>query len=103
MGASESVVVVGARCAKTTTSVPLWRVLLHLHRNFHATLVDDRSAYVGMLRKAQSCLTWREISKENIALLLRKRERLVGNQKLTDKYAKELGYKSLDELAEAKT
>jgi len=29
--------------------------------------VDDRSAYVGMLRKAQSCLTWGEISKENVA------------------------------------
>jgi len=54
-----------------------------------------------MLRKAQSCLTWGEISKENIALLLRKRGRLVGNKKLTDRYAKEMGYKSLDELAEA--
>jgi len=29
--------------------------------------VDDRSAYVGMLRKTQSLLTWGEISKENIA------------------------------------
>jgi len=46
-------------------------------------------------------LTWGEISKENLALLLRKRERLVGNKKLTDRYAKEIGYKSLDELAEA--
>ena len=75
--------------------------LLHLPRNCHATLVDDRPAYVGMLRKAQHFLTWGEISKENIALLLKKRGRLVGNKKLTDDYAKEIGYKSLDELAEA--
>ncbi len=75
--------------------------LLHLPRNCHATLVDDRPAYVGMLRKAQHFLTWGEISKENVALLLRDRGRLVGNKRLTDEYAKELGYKSLDELAEA--
>ena len=75
--------------------------LLHLPRNCHATLVDNRPAYVGMLKKAQHFLTWGEISKENIALLLKKRGRLVGNKKLTDEYAKEIGYKSLDELAEA--
>jgi len=54
-----------------------------------------------MLKKAQHFLTWGEISKENIALLLKKWGRLVGNKKLTDEYAKEIGYKSLDELAEA--
>ena len=75
--------------------------LLHLPRNCHATLVDNRPAYVGMLKKAQHFLTWGEISKENIALLLKKWGRLVGNKKLTDEYAKEIGYKSLDELAEA--
>ncbi len=75
--------------------------LLHLHRNCHATLIDDRPAYVGMLRKAQNCLTWGEVSKENVALLLKERGRLVGNKKLTDEYLKDMGYKSLDELAEA--
>lgn len=34
-------------------------------------------------------------------MLLRKRGRLVGNKRLTDGYAKEIGYKSLEELAEA--
>ena len=34
-------------------------------------------------------------------MLLRKRGRLVGDKRLTDEYAKETGYKSLDELAEA--
>ncbi len=75
--------------------------LLHLNRNCHATLVDDRPAYTGMLRKAQHFLTWGEVSKENVALLLRERGRLVGDKELTDEYAKEVGYKSLDELAEA--
>jgi large subunit ribosomal protein L30 len=75
--------------------------MLRLTRNCHATLVDDRPAYNGMLRKSKDYLTWGEVSQENVALLLKKRGRLVGDKKLTDEYAKELGYKSLDDLAEA--
>ncbi len=76
-------------------------MMLRLTRNCHATLLDDRPAYNGMLRKSQHCLTWGEVSQESIALLLKKRGRLVGDKKLTDEYAKELDYKSLDDLAEA--
>ncbi len=75
--------------------------MLHLTRNCHATLIDDRPSYVGMLKKAQNCLVWGEISKENVTLLLKKRGRLVGDESLTNEYAKEVGYKSLDDLAEA--
>jgi large subunit ribosomal protein L30 len=75
--------------------------MLRLTRNCHATLLDDRPAYKGMLQKSKDYLTWGEVSQENIVLLLKKRGRLVGDKKLTDEYAKELGYKSLDDLAEA--
>lgn len=75
--------------------------MLRLTRNCHATLLDDRPAYNGMLRKSKDYLTWGEVSQENIALLLKKRGRLVGDKKLTEDYAKELDYKSLDDLAEA--
>ncbi len=75
--------------------------MLRVTRNCHATLIDDRPAYLGMLRKAQNCVTWGEISKENVALLLKERGRLVGDKRLTDEYAQEVGYKSLDDLAEA--
>jgi len=75
--------------------------LLHLERNCHATLVDNRPAYLGMLQKAQNYLAWGEISKETLSLLLKKRGRLVGNRKLTDEYVQKVGKKSLDELAEA--
>ncbi|MFC1487373.1 50S ribosomal protein L30 [Thermoproteota archaeon] len=76
-------------------------MMLRLTRNCHATLLDNRPAYNGMLRKSKNCITWGEISKETIALLLKKRGKIVGDKKLTDEYAKELGYKSLDDLAEA--
>ena len=75
--------------------------ILHLTRNCHATLIDNRSSYLGMLQKIQHCATWGEISKECISLLLNKRGRLQGDKKLTDEYAREIGYKSLDELADA--
>jgi len=75
--------------------------MLHLERNCHATLIDNRPAYLGMLKKAQNCLTWGEISKDTLALLLKNRGRLVGDRKLTDEYAEKVGRKSLDELAEA--
>jgi large subunit ribosomal protein L30 len=53
-----------------------------------------------MLRKAQNYLTWGEISKENLLLLLEKKGNLTGDKKLTNEYAQQIGYKSLDELAE---
>lgn len=76
-------------------------MMLRLTRNCHATLLDNRPAYNGMLRKSKNCLTWGEISQENIELLLKKRGRLVGDKKITDDHAKNLGYNSLVDLAEA--
>ena len=75
--------------------------MLHLTRNCHATLIDNRVSYLGMLQKAQSYIAWGEVSKETLAALLKKKGRLVGNKKLTDEYAQKVGKKSLDELAEA--
>jgi large subunit ribosomal protein L30 len=75
--------------------------MLHLGRSCHATLVDDRASYLGMLRKAQNYLTWGEISTDTLKHLLKKRGRLAGDTKLSDEYAQRIGKKSLDELAEA--
>ena len=75
--------------------------MLNLERNCHATLIDDRPSFLVMLRKTQNVVTWGEVSKETIALLLRKRGRIVGNRKLTDEYVKKIGYDSIDALAEA--
>ncbi|MBS7639790.1 MAG: 50S ribosomal protein L30 [Candidatus Bathyarchaeia archaeon] len=75
--------------------------MLNLSRNCHATLIDDRPSYMGMLQKVQNHVTWGEVSKDMIALLLKKRGRLVGNKKLTEEYVKKIGFGSIDELAEA--
>ncbi|MGB9841145.1 MAG: 50S ribosomal protein L30 [Candidatus Bathyarchaeales archaeon] len=75
--------------------------MLRLVRSNHAVLIDNRPSYLGMLRRVQNYVTWGEVTKETVALLLKKRGRLVGNKKLTDEYAQKVGYKSLDALAEA--
>lgn len=75
--------------------------LLHLNRNCHITLVDNRPSFFGMLKRVRNFVTWGEITKENIFLLLKERGRLVGDKKLDDEYAQKIGYKNLEELAEA--
>ncbi|MEM3577062.1 MAG: 50S ribosomal protein L30 [Candidatus Bathyarchaeia archaeon] len=74
--------------------------MLRLTRNNYAVLIDNRPSFVGMLKTAQNFITWGEASKETITALIKKRGKLVGSKKLTDEYAQNLGYKSLEELAE---
>lgn len=74
--------------------------MLNLTRNCHATLIDNRPSYLGMLQKVQNQITWGEVSKEVTALLLKERGRLVGGKKVTDEYAQRVGYDSIDKLAE---
>ncbi|MDH5448652.1 MAG: 50S ribosomal protein L30 [Candidatus Bathyarchaeota archaeon] len=75
--------------------------IFRLNRNCHMTLLDNRPSFLGMLKKARNFVTWGEITKETILLLLKERGRLDGNKKLNDEYAKKVGYKTLKELAEA--
>lgn len=75
--------------------------ILRLNRNCHITLVDSRPSFLGMLKKVRNFVTWGEVTKETILLLLKKRGRLVGNKKLDDEYAQKVGYKTLEELAQA--
>jgi large subunit ribosomal protein L30 len=75
--------------------------MLRLARTNNAVLVNDQPAFMGMLKRARNYITWGEASKETVSLLLQKRGRIAGGKKLTDEYAQKIGYKSLDELADA--
>jgi large subunit ribosomal protein L30 len=85
----------GQREAKETNA------MLGLSHTNHAVIIDNRPAYMGMLQRAQSYLTWGEASKETVTMMLKERGRLLGNKKLTDEYAQKVGYKTVDELADA--
>lgn len=75
--------------------------LLRLARTNHAVLLDDRPSFMGMLYRVQNYVTWGEVSKETVELMLQKRGRLAGGKKLTEEAVAKLGYKSIDALAEA--
>ena len=75
--------------------------LLRLSKTNHGVLVSDNVSMRGMLRRAQSYVTWGEISKETLSELLVKRGRLLGNKKLTEEYVQKLGCKSISDLAGA--
>ena len=75
--------------------------LLHLDHTNHAILIDDRPSYKGMLQRANSYVTWGEVTKETVTAMLEKRARLAGNKKLTAEYLDKLGFKTFEELADA--
>jgi large subunit ribosomal protein L30 len=75
--------------------------MLHLIRNNQAILIDNRPSFLGMLKTAQNFVTWGEVSKETVNLLITQKGRLAGNKKLTDEYAKRAGFTSLDGLLDA--
>ncbi|MFB3889294.1 MAG: 50S ribosomal protein L30 [Candidatus Bathyarchaeia archaeon] len=74
---------------------------LGLTHSNHAVILDSRPCFLGMLKRAQSYVTWGEASKETVAMMLKERGRLAGGKKLTDEFAAKAGFKSLDDLAEA--
>jgi len=57
--------------------------LLRLARTNHAVLVDNRPSFMGMLYRVQNYVTWGEVSKETVALMLKKRGKLAGGKKHT--------------------
>jgi large subunit ribosomal protein L30 len=54
-----------------------------------------------MLKAVRGYVTWGEASKDIVSMLIGRRGRLSGNEKLTDDYLQRLGYKTIEELAEA--
>jgi large subunit ribosomal protein L30 len=75
--------------------------LLRLAKTNNAVLIDNRPSYMGMLYRVQNYVTWGEVSKETVAMLLKERGRLAGGAKITDESVEKLGYKSIDALADA--
>ncbi|RLE89336.1 MAG: 50S ribosomal protein L30 [Thermoprotei archaeon] len=75
--------------------------LLRLHKKFHAVLVDESPSILGMLRKISNYVTWGEIDKDTLAVLLERRGRLSGRRRLTLEYVQKLGFRNFKELAEA--
>ncbi len=74
--------------------------LLRLTHTNHAIIIDSRPAYKGMLQRVNNYVTWGEPTKELIVAMLTKRARLAGQKKLTEEFAQQAGFKSIDDLAD---
>lgn len=75
--------------------------LLHLNHTNHAVIIDSRPSYKGMLQRINAYVTYGEPTKETIVMMIQKRALLAGDKKLTEEYLTKIGYKSIDDLAEA--
>ena len=75
---------------------------LGLTRVNHCVVVDGTPSYEGMLKRAKDMVTWGEIGPETLESLLRKRGRLVGDERLTDEHVKaHTRFPSIREFARA--
>lgn len=77
--------------------------MLRMERNNYATILRENPSYIGMLRKVKDYVTWGEPTAEIVKLLLMKRGKLAGEEKVTDEALKNLGYDNIDVLSNAIT
>jgi len=76
--------------------------LLRLNRLNHCVVVPANEYYKGMLKVVKDYVAWGEISEDMLTLLLKRRGRLEGGKRLTEKYLREnTPFKSFEELAKA--
>ncbi len=75
--------------------------LLHLNHTNHAVIIDNRPAYKGMLLRVNSYVTYGEPTKETLTIMIQKRGLYAGSKKITEEYLTKIGYKNIDDLAEA--
>ncbi len=76
--------------------------MLRLHKRYHCVIIPDNDSYRGMLQVVKDYVAYGEIDAETLALILRRRGRLIGNKPLTDEYVREkTGYSSIEEFAKA--
>ncbi len=73
--------------------------LLRLNRVNQVTIIDNSKQYVGMLRKANTHLTWGEVDRETVKKLLLKRAYLEGKRKINQQTLSKYSiYDNLDDF-----
>ncbi|BDR92043.1 50S ribosomal protein L30 [Vulcanisaeta souniana] len=85
--------------ADTSPEVERALEILRLRRRYACVIIDERPAYLGMLKTIKDWVTWGEVDADTLTELLRRRGRLVGDKPLTDDWIKKYGWSSIDEFA----
>ncbi|WP_069807014.1 50S ribosomal protein L30 [Vulcanisaeta thermophila] len=73
--------------------------LLRLRKRYACVIIDDRPAYMGMLRVVKDWVTWGEVSADVLTELLIRRGRLIGDKPLTEDWVRKYGWSSIREFA----
>jgi large subunit ribosomal protein L30 len=74
--------------------------LLNLNRINHMVIFPETESINGMLNRVKDYVTWGEIDRETLELVLKERVLLAGHKKLTEDYLKEEGFSSIGDLAQ---
>lgn len=72
--------------------------MLNLSRANWATIIPKTPSHEGMLRKVEHMITWGEPNLKTIKTFLKKVE-IIGDGKLSEEYAKKIGFQSIEDLA----
>lgn len=76
--------------------------LLRLVRPYHAVIYPGSPSIDGMLKVVKDWVTWGEISKDVLRLLILKRGRLVGGKPISEEDVRKIfGVSGIDELVDA--
>ncbi len=76
--------------------------LIRLNRTNHCVLLEENVVYKGMLQIAKDYVTWGEINKDTLMMLIQKRGMLLGDKPITDEYLKaSTPFASVEKLADA--
>jgi len=75
--------------------------LLNLMRTNHAVIVPNDATHRSTLQKLKDVVTWGEVDKATLTALIKKRGRIVGNQKLDAKFLKEHKFATVAEFITA--
>lgn len=74
--------------------------MLKLYKKYHCVVVPNTRPFLGMLKIVKDVVTWGEINKETLTLLLEKRGKLPSKQPLTEQFSKEKTGLSISQFAE---
>jgi len=75
--------------------------MLGLNTINSCVLVPENDDYKGMVEKVKDFVTFGKINLDTLLMMVKKRGRLIGDKKLTEENVKELGFKSIEEMAKS--
>ena len=82
---------------KTSKRIEDTLKMLRLTRTNHCVVVPETDTIRGMVKKANSWITWGEIDNITLEKLVYKRGRMKGDQRIDEKHAKEIAKKIVND------